>query len=215
MERVGNADAVRHGGGIITTVSLGSFLEYTDGAEGEPSELEVFRALIENDILHQYNIITTEAADLCEFLGRSLPDWLLSARSPDPIVRANCVIDVGTFFGWDNVDEEPLVLSPEEIQQRWFPLKGAVTEKGVFCPGLLAPQLAGVLHRLDRDLFWQLFGKPFPVLPAAAFVDADHIWWRAHGVQAVNRLVEYLAALAPSGFTFSVKNEAFGFWRER
>lgn len=215
MDRVGHIDAIKNGGGVIFRED---FLEYTEGTEAsDGGDLEVFRTDIGINILKRFKVGATDAFEICRFHKKELISWLSMARHSNYLQRALCIIDIGNFYGWDTIDEDPLRLNAEELKQRWyktFKHEGSVTARGCFKPGVIVPQMALTLHKLHSETFEQLFKKPFPLVPSGPFLNPRHPWWNSHGAQAVNKLVETLKELAPSEYEFGVRNETFGYWRK-
>lgn len=215
---IGSLDSIKVGEGcgvVLGSGESGIFLEYAEMCTG--GHLEVFRTHISDNVINQFHLVTEEADDLCEFLHRRLSDWILNSYSPDPLKRSQCVIDIGNFLGWDSIDDDPLTMSKGEFRARWFhfPQYGKVTTTGSFKPSTIVPEMAGVLHNLNKEEFLKLFGSKFPLVPSGPFKDPNHIWWDSHGLEAVNKIVDKLKHLAPEKYVFEVRHNSFGFWKKQ
>lgn len=218
IHRIGNPDAITFGGGVLFQTSSGPFLEYTKGAENSSDEdLEVFRTHIERDILKQFKVEPEEILDMCEALDLVDPKkWLKNSRGPDFLKRAECIIDFGTYAGWDIIDEDPLIVDEVELHQRWyaeFYEEGPITTPGVQKPEIIVPEMIHVLHSIDPQAYWALFEGSFPLIPSEALQNRKHPWWNQHGKEVVIKLVEILKKQAPSNFVFEIREETYGFWR--
>jgi len=216
--RLGHPEAIRYGGGVIFCWDGLTYLEYTEGsAVADRDELEVFRTHLEDDVLRQFKIDTETLYEICESLNGSMPDWLRAASSSNVVRRAMCVVEFATYTGWENVDDDPLMLSSAELSTRWFSKfseAGPVTTKGCFKPEIIAIEMLQALYSIHQESYWDLLRGPFPVIPSEARQSREHPWWQNHGAQAVNKIVKTMQQLAPDGCVFEVRDEAFGFWRE-
>ena len=218
MERLGHADSITYGGGIIFQTANGPFLEYTEGTENSDDPLEIFRTHIERDVIKQFKVDAEEALDLCETMNLNAKDWLKKARSSDLVHRAECIVDIGTYCGWDIIDEEPLLLGEVELHQRWhaeFNEEGPVTTAGCFKPEIIVPEMMQAIHTIHQKTYWNLLRGRFPLIPSEARQNRNHVWWQQHGNDAVNKVVAIMKNLAPPGYVFEVREEQFGYWRKR
>jgi hypothetical protein len=230
MDRIGDIDPITHGGGIIFQTSHGPYLEYTEGADGisntdseeadelKDTSLTIFRTHIARDVIAQFGVDPEDVLDMCEAMEVSPRVWIRDARDPDPSQRARCITDIAQFIGWEEIDEDPLLLGEVELHLRWygnFNEEGPITTPGCFRPEVIVPEMLRTLKTLHSESYWELFRHPFPIVPSEAVQDPEHAWWKQHGSEAVNKLVETLKRICPKGYSFELREETFGFWKER
>ncbi len=117
---IGDVNPIDHGGGVIFDGDAGPFLEWT-GSPGDciPLTHKVFRRHIPKDVFEDLSWVNKDR--LAHGMGGDPEEMLLMSRSEDPFARAMLMSICGDYFGWENLDEEPLELTEEELTKRWFP----------------------------------------------------------------------------------------------
>lgn len=192
--------------GIVFLTSHGAYLEYTDDPHSEV--VTVYRTHVPDDVFNQH---TVSLQDLQE-LTSDVAQWLQDSKSPDVGKRAQCLIDLATLYGWDHIDDDPLLIDEMSLQMRWY---AAFEEEGICAlgekPQDVLPDLLRTLLKIDAGAFK---GRMFPVVPANVLEDRNSLWWRQHGHAALLEVVQLLESMCPSGLCFEFRDGAYGFWRK-
>ena len=117
---VGDKNPIEHGGGVIFDGEAGPFLEWTKGLQDTgPGILFVFRRHVPENVFEDLSWVNKET--LAHGMGGDPEEMLLMSTSEDPFARAMLISIVGDYFGWHELDDEPMTMTDEELAQRWFP----------------------------------------------------------------------------------------------
>lgn len=216
IARYGNKDPITEGGGRVFDTSNGPFFEYTEGTETDGNLLEVYRTHLGEDLRVQFAHLLDNGGleELCEVSSLSLQTWQKKAKGRLSL-RAQCVVDLASHFGWDSIDDEPLLLSQIELQLRWFhkfQYEGPVTTEGCEDPRVIVPEMVVVLQEVAPQEYEKLFSRPFPFIPSEALQNCQNSWWEQHGSAAVADLIKALQKACPPGFVFAREEAQWGFW---
>ena len=221
MTRIGDQDPITHGGGVVFLTNNGPFFEYSEGigeGVGGDNTAEVFRTHIEHDVTDQFRLSYKDVVALCKTINTPVRIWLGQATGTCLLAKANCIVDIGNYLGWDAIDDDPLDIDEVTLQQRWY---AEFHEEGPCAhgerPSLVVPELLKTLNNINPELFWHvmtLTKDHFPIVPAETVNNPDHPWWTQHGDQTLEKVVGLLEKVTPPGFTFEYRDGAFGFWRD-
>jgi len=214
----GEPDPITEGGGRIFDTEGGCYFEYTDAqAYGDEDELFVWGTFLEKDVFAQFERLFHEndLEDLCESIDTSIEVWKQLCRGTLK-QRAECVCDIAAFFGWDSIDDQPLELSPEELQLRWyseFAEEGPIvnTQESI---SALTSELLIVLHAINSDRYWNLLAPLFPLVPSEPLQNPQSAWWGLHGQEALDKLLATMKEVSPPLFEFGVREGQYGFWKK-
>jgi len=213
MTRFGDADAITNGGGVVFLTNNGPFLEYTEGDADGGGTLEVYRTHLPDDVCDLYGPLQEDLAELCETIDTTVTKWRARARHKNPAVRAECVLDIANYYGWELLDDDPLEIEELSLQIRWH---SEFHEEGVCAigesPSGVVPDLLQTLKNLDFDKYLSL-SQPFPIVPDDVLLNPEHPWWQLHGQDVLLRVTTCLETACPEGFALEFRDGAFGFWR--
>jgi len=93
------------------------FIEFTHGVETDGRRLTVYRVDVPDDVFSYHN--WAKPAAVGSSIGMD-PDELRSlGRSGDTMDRANVIVDLAGHYGWHELDQYPLTLSPKALAERW------------------------------------------------------------------------------------------------
>lgn len=131
---LGDGCAEEYGGGKVFRRPDGTvFLEYTHGVETEAGardmgidytdeaaedvELQVYSVEIEEDVLADLEWVKWRK--VADSMGMPLRELHQAAVSDRPMARACVYQDVASYYGWHELDQEPLTMTYGELQRRW------------------------------------------------------------------------------------------------
>lgn len=214
----GNTDPISDGGGRIFDTNNGHYLEYTEGTETDGQNLEVYSTLLGEDLCVQFARLLDDGGldEMCECMDEEPTTWRKKAKGRLSL-RAQCILDLATHFGWEEIDDQPVELSEVELNLRWFEafnLEGPVTPSGCKDPRIIVPELLLALCELDSAAHAALFQRHFPLIPSAALQNIESSWWDSIGPGAQDEIVVLLQDRCPAEFEFrwDEEGEQFGFW---
>ncbi len=119
---LGDVDSVEYGGGKVFTDGFHRWLEYTYGREDESfddislEKLQVFQVDIDDDVFDTHDWVNVEG--LASYTGIAPEDILLAAKGT-VVERAQVLEDIGSYYGWVELDSYPMMLSVQELEDRW------------------------------------------------------------------------------------------------
>lgn len=216
ITRFGDDDCITGGGGVVFETSNGTFFEYVEG-DGAEGPLSVFRTQMEDNLCDQFKLSRTDLLDLCESIDEDPITWLADATGTDLQAKANCLIDIGNYLGWDAIDEDPLELDETSLHMRWY---AEFNEEGPCAtgdtPATVVPDLLKTLHSIRPAAFYEAMDmtlEHYPLVPARPLENPTHPWWTQHGADVLQKIIRLLEGVCPSGFTFEYRNGSYGFWR--
>jgi hypothetical protein len=122
VSRLGDVDPIEYGGGVVFTDGKHRWLEFTHGREEEAfddlavEKLPVYQVDIEEDILDWHDWVDTE--ELSSYTGIDEED-LIRAATGSLAARAQLLADIGSYYGWYELDQQPLSFGAVELEERW------------------------------------------------------------------------------------------------
>ena len=122
IANLGDKDPYEHGGFIVFEVVQreGRTIEAELWNEpGEDGQAEVFRFVIEPDVMQDLAWVDWERIASSMLEQASLEQVREMSRSPDPLVRANLYHAVGAYYGWGELDGDPMVMNRAQLLLRW------------------------------------------------------------------------------------------------
>ena len=192
--------------GIVFLTSHGPYLEFTEDPHADV--VTVYRTHIPDDVFDRHTLSLEDLEALTDDVSR----WLQDSKSPNVGTRALCLIDVAHHFGWDHIDDDPLLIEETALQMRWH---SEFEQEGICAlgnsPQEVLPDLLRTLLKIDAS---PLKGRVFPVVPAQVLNDRYSHWWSQHGHSALAEVVQLLESMCPAGFCFEFRDGAYGFWRK-
>jgi hypothetical protein len=135
LGQIGDVNPIDFGGGVVSLdADRRATLEYTYGVETEyPAETGTGEG-IEHLTLQVYQVDLGSDGDeflsdldwvdwpaVASFTGMDVAELRQGARSKKALTRALVAADVGSFFGFSELDQYPAFFTVAELERRWFP----------------------------------------------------------------------------------------------
>jgi hypothetical protein len=120
--RLGDVDPIEYGGGAVFTDGKNRWLEYTHGREElswddlSVEKLEVYQVDIDDDVLDWHDWVKLK--DLASYTGLD-EEELLEYSKGTLNERAQLLSDIASYYGWYELDQYPLRLHLDAIEERW------------------------------------------------------------------------------------------------
>lgn len=126
LARLGDVNAPVYGGGIVYETTEGGRkvveVEYTRGTEAESEvhggkRAELYRRQVEDDVTA--DLSWADCDRVAATYGLSGKELREDGRSPNPVKRAEVYLLIAGYYGWDELDSYPVVLTEGELAKRW------------------------------------------------------------------------------------------------
>jgi len=126
---IGDVNPIEYGGGFIFKCKDPGrpphyLIEYTYGEETDGKTLTLYRADIpEGGEEFWRHFDWTSSPENIRQLSRSLDieedDLIALGTSQDPVKRAYAIWEIANYYGWHELDQYPIQVSPSELRRRW------------------------------------------------------------------------------------------------